>query len=285
MTELKIRARMNMKGIILKIWIRYISAKVLRVLSLLLAVFPVMSIFYSPSDVAGRVLGEYAAVFVTASAVFSVLFLIFSFFAEYYFEASVCFFQDKNLPRPENCISLRRVAGFFKLKILRGTLKMLLAVFFFFPSVLLFYCTFSALVNGSLLKNNFYVLISAGILLSLIGAVFYYFTAGRYYLAEFIFFGNPMVTAVNSLSSSVFLTRERLIRLGISRLTILPWHAFSVFGFTLPFSRVFCAFIKAGLCEKFYGERKCAAEKSAVVFYIGKHSVITSKENLAEDIS
>ncbi len=275
MTELKIRARMNIRGNILKMWMRYISVRVLRAFSLFLLVFPVMSIFYSPSEVAGRVFGEYSVVFSVISAVTSALLLVFSFFAEYYYEASLCFFQDKNLPRPENCLSLRRVAGFIKLKITRGIMKMLLALFFFFPSVFLFYCTFSVLINGSLLKSNFYVMITAGILLFILGAVFCFFTWGRYYLGSYIYFGNPMVTAINSLSSSVFLTRGRLIRLGLCRLSILPWHIFSLFGFTLPFSRVFCAFIRAQLCEKIYGERKCSSEKSAVVFYVGKHSVIT----------
>ena len=275
MTELKIRARMNIEGNILKIWLRYVFVKILRVLSLFLSVFPVMSILYSPSEVAGRVFGEYSVIFTVASAVFSVIFLIFSYFAEFYYEASVCFLRDKNLPRPENCLSLKRVAGFIRLKITRGIMKTLLFIFFFFPSVFLFYCTFSVLVNGSILRSNFFMLLTAGSLLFAVGAVFYCLTSGRYYLGSFIYFGNPMVTAVNSLTSSVFLTRGKLIRLGICRLFILPWHIFSLFGFTLPFSRVFCAFIKAELCEKIYGERKCAADRSAVVFYVGKHSVIT----------
>ena len=285
MTELKIRARINMQGNILRLWLRYIAVRLLRAFSLFLSVFPVMSIFYSPSEVAGRVFGEYSAAFSVASAVFSALFLIFSFFAEYYYEASVCFQLDKNLPRPENCLSVRRVAGFIRLKLMREILKMLLLVFFFFPSLFLVYCTFSVALNGMLIRNNFYVLMSAGVFLFITGAVFYCVTCGRYYPAVYIYLGNPMVTAWNSLSSSVFLSRGKLMKLGICRLTLLPWHIFSVFGFTLPFSKVYCALIRAGLCEKIYGERKCVTEKSAVVFYIGKHSVMTSEENSVSGIS
>lgn len=273
MTELKVRARLIVKGRIMKLWAEGVLPFVLSAISFLVFLVPLFCIFYTPTGVLPYFENNAAAAVSGGLAAAALLLFLFALIRKCYSEASVFFSLDKNGTAPESYYKFSQGLRFMRMKILILFYKLLWGTVFMFPSVFLFYTLFAVTLTSDMIKSVFFILLAAGTVLFICGLLFFYSVNSRYFLCEYLFYLYPLSPAGSIVKSSVLLSTGKLLYITRCRLSIIPWKLFGIFIFTLPFSRAYAKCIRAVTAEYIYGERKCRTKKPAVVFYIGKHSV------------
>lgn len=281
MTDIKVRARLLIKGKIMKLWIKSILPFAFFVISMLTFAVPLLFVFYGTKEVLPYLEKNTAYIAVAALFIISVFMFLFALIRKCYSEANVFFLLDKNGTAPESYFRFSQGVRYMRMKILVMFYNLLWGTVFMFPSFFLFYVLFAGIYGGSMIKSIFVTLTVSGILLFLCGAAFFYTVCSRYFLCEYLFYLYPLSPVRSLVFSSVLLSRQKLLYITKCRLSLLPWRIFGIFGFTGPFARVFVKCIKAVLAESIYGEKKCAAKKPAVVFYINRHSVFVPNEGRA----
>lgn len=273
MTDIKIRARILMQGKICRVCIKSILPYLSWGLSLLVFLLPLFCVLYGTHRVFPRLSNKTAYFFAFLLFSVSVFLFLFAFIRKCYGNAAVYFSLDKNSPAPASYFRFSQGFRYLRMKILVMLYKSCWGCVFMFPGAFMFYVLTAGLIDGSMPRNVFITLFTAGVLMLLCGAVFFYTVSSRYFLCEYLFFLYPLSPAGSLVASSVLLSRKKLIYITRCRFSLLPWKLFGIFLFTLPFSRVFISFTKAVLAESIYGEKKCSTKKPAVVFYINRQSV------------
>lgn len=273
MTDIRVRARLMMKGKTMRLWFKSIIPFLLFLISFLVFLIPLFSIFYTPSDVLPYFDKSTAAVISPVLAAAALLLFLFALIRKCYSEASVFFSLDKNGIAPESYYKFSQGLRFMRMKILVMFYKLLWGTVFMLPCMFLFYTLFAVTLTSHMIKSIFITLLISGILLFICGLCFFYIVNSRYYLCEYLFYLYPLSSAASIVKSSVLLSRGRLLYIALCRLSLIPWRLSGLLIFTLPFSRVYAKCIKAATADFIFGERKCSRKKPAVVFYIGKFSV------------
>lgn len=277
MTDLKVRARLLIKGRVFGLWIKSILPFFLAAASVLCGVLPVAATVYGAVNMLP--LPEYYsyALLVCLFAA-SVLLMIFAYVRKCYSEAAVFFLLDKNGTAPASYFRLSQGLRFFRMKLLVAFYKLCWGSVFMFPSLFVFYVLFAGIYNGAMIKSIFITLFIAGIAFFIVGAAFMYTVSSRYYLCDYLFYIYPLSGARSLVSSSALLSRKKLLYITLGRIRLLPWKLFGLLIFSIPFSRVFVKCIRAVFAERVYGEKKCSSKKPAVVFYINKSTVFVPYE-------
>lgn len=273
MTDIKVRARLLIRGKVFSLWIKSILPFFLLAASFLCGILPFMSVFYGVYDTLIPLDGRYVYAVIICLAAASVFIFVFSFIRKCYSEAAVFYLLDKNGTAPASYFRFSQGLRYFRMKLLVVFYKLCWGSVFMFPSLFLFYVLFTGVYNGPMIKSIFVTLLITGVLLFVCGVFFMYTVSSRYYLCDYLFYLYPLSPVRSLVSSSVLLCRKKLLYITFCRISILPWKLFGLFVFSLPFSRVFTKCIKAVLCESVYGEKKYSRKKPAVVFYIGKNTV------------
>ncbi|MBR3767382.1 MAG: hypothetical protein IKL10_03970 [Clostridia bacterium] len=274
MFDLKMRARLLLRGKIIRLWFLSVFPVFFIILGVLCFLPPFMSIFYDAKEMFPYLSEKTAVLMLSFLGIMSVFMFFFSAVGKLYFKAKLFFLQDENSPKPDSFYKFSQGLRFIYCHFTVAFYKLVWAVLFFSPSgitFLIMYSTFT--LNGSMIKSIFITLVTLFVISFLIACVFYLSITGRYYLCDYLMFISPLQSVKNVISTSAEKTRGRLTELLYKRLCIIPYRFLSVFIVTAPYSRVFTKCLKAVICEKLYSEEKISLKLSSAVFFINRKSV------------
>ena len=152
----------------------------------------------------------------------AVLFFYFHFSERLFFNAQIFHFADKSFSLPENYCSPFVVGKYMALSVTVFLLKSLWAIFFYLPSVFVFFVIVRTLeVGGQMPEMMLYAMLSAFVALLLSGSVFFTVVSGRYFISTLLFLRNPRQRIREIIKTSAEFTCDRLITVLYYRLSIL----------------------------------------------------------------
>ena len=188
-----------------------------------------------------------------SSALGGLAFVYFYFAHRLYFSGRIYGLGSREISEPGTLMRFGAVVRFI---VLWGTIrliKLLWLMFFMSPAVfLLFLVLRTLLVGGEIQRMMLYSLIAVSLILSAVGAGFYFYVSGRYYLVELLFVRNPRQNVLEAVKSSGVFTGKSLFRTALFRIRC-ALRGGGVYGRMLR--AVYC-------CELFYGKDYFSKEKA-----------------------
>lgn len=187
----------------------------------------------------------------------AVFYAVFSFLLKLYYKAKLYYSMDKKCLPPSVFFSISMTFRFIKLRFLVFLKKLFLTVIFFFPCFLVFFITVSGLlINGSMIRSVFYCLLSLGLTLFILGAVFSFSYCGKYFICDYLFYLNPRMPVSGIIKTASSLLSGKLISTAFFRASLLPWRMLCVFLIPLPFASVYSDACKAYKADEIYSDRE-----------------------------
>ncbi|HZJ78801.1 MAG TPA: DUF975 family protein [Clostridia bacterium] len=152
-----------------------------------------------------------------------------------------------------------------------SSLKMMWAIMFFSPGIIILLMSFEMLKDGFVELNLLIALLSGGVVLTLFGYIFYLIISQRYFLSSFILAKNPRVGVVDAIKRSTTLTQGRCLKIFMFKLSFMPWFLLCSVLFPVayvwPYYKQCCLryslFLTGYDCEKdFKSTQKSRAEEN-----------------------
>lgn len=271
-------ARKKMRGRVTRSFLRLLLPGAILCLAAVMLIPAVLCLAYGTDKVlrdAGLpwLSGRYAdAVIPTALLAAGTVLLLFAAAFTFYAKAWIYFSMDRNQTRPKSLLRPSQALRFLRCRIGTSARKTGWLLCYLLPAGALFAAlrlfADSPWMTGAVRA----VLVSADVLLAVVGAAFFAVACSRYYMADYLLYLNPLMPPGEAVASSVKLTEGRLLAVTARRLSLLPWALAELLVLPLPFAAVYRRFCAAALCEILFGEDKRRRPAPAVVFYVDRRS-------------
>lgn len=135
----------------------------------------------------------------------------------------------------------------FKFRFILSTVRTLWAIVFFLPAGIVLWSIYYLSGSGGLELYLFISLAAGCVLLTVSGAVFYFITIQRYFLAEYLFSSNPKLTPVTAIRQSKNLLDGHIFEIVRFKLSFLPWFLSCIFivpiFYFLPYYKESCCVV------------------------------------------
>ncbi len=149
-----------------------------------------------------------------------VLVLSYFYFSQrLYFAGKLFYLSGEYTEEPASLIRVSTVLRYALFVLREKTVNALWLTFFLMPSRLLGIVIIRTFIEtGNMQRVMFFTLITAFLLLTVIGLLFYFYLSGRYFLSELLFIRCPKQNGFEIMKNSSLLTRDNLWKIMLFRI-------------------------------------------------------------------
>lgn len=183
---------------------------------------------------------------------FAFLFLLFEKSFKFSYKAYFYHLEDHHTPGAAAFLSLKAGMRILACDTLLFLREALLFALFSLPAALTAGAVLLALRGRGITRELFIFGIALSVFQRLAGATVSFIFTRRYALTHFLLFLNPLISPAEAISSSVLLTRGRLLPITKLSVVSFPWIASCVFILPIPFAMAYTSLIKSVTYRQIY---------------------------------